>query len=483
MPIIKLSAIYKVTLHSIKDVFVLPLFPFGFTKSKPSSLFLLPLFCFSFGQTLGDLNNDELINIQDLILISNIIIETLEPTDYQLWASDTNNDEIINLHDVLILIQLINGFLDVCNINDFVICPNNYTECCYPITSHQFDVTMIEIEELINWYPLDVKIVNEENIWVGGYQNMVLNDSLINYNNVAYYNGENWQFHQVEFLSSNGFYFTQTVTNILPFSENDVWAFAGKSVAHYNGNTWNSYYLNEEYLSGFITASWGENSDNFWIVGENGARTYKNEYRFDNYNTFLTDNNYNNDNHKFMDVYGLPNLDNVWAMVSYNGGGRVYKYNGENWIFQFTEIPIENEFGHTFKSIYTFGDTLYILSTYGIYKESITTGEGDYIDINSDNFPPMGINSFKRKIRGSHYNDLVVLTGIYEDGKWSHYNGEDWQLFTIDNLDLPENSSVYVNAFDYKDGLMVQVGMILNSNNDHANDRHCVLIKWKRREE
>jgi|GEM_PF-5226646 len=49
-PFIIHSAIFSFLLRSIKDVFFLFLFPYGFTKSKPSSLFLLPLFCFSFAQ-------------------------------------------------------------------------------------------------------------------------------------------------------------------------------------------------------------------------------------------------------------------------------------------------------------------------------------------------------------------------------------------------------------------------------------------------
>ena len=56
---------------------------------------------------LGDINQDSIINILDIVSIINIILETLNPTEYQMWASDLNQDEITNILDVVILVNLI----------------------------------------------------------------------------------------------------------------------------------------------------------------------------------------------------------------------------------------------------------------------------------------------------------------------------------------------------------------------------------------
>ena len=57
--------------------------------------------CFS---TLGDLNNDEIINILDVIILVNHI---LSPAAVELEGSDLNNDGIQNILDIIILVNLI----------------------------------------------------------------------------------------------------------------------------------------------------------------------------------------------------------------------------------------------------------------------------------------------------------------------------------------------------------------------------------------
>ncbi|MDG2266877.1 MAG: hypothetical protein P8L91_07835 [Candidatus Marinimicrobia bacterium] len=64
---------------------------------------------FEDGIILGDLNNDEGLNIQDIILLVNIIIENFISTDFQLYSGDLNYD--YNL-DILDIIQLVNIILN-----------------------------------------------------------------------------------------------------------------------------------------------------------------------------------------------------------------------------------------------------------------------------------------------------------------------------------------------------------------------------------
>ena len=57
----------------------------------------------------GDINDDALVNIQDILLIVQIIIGQLEPTLTQNLAADLNQDDIINVLDVIIIVNLILG--------------------------------------------------------------------------------------------------------------------------------------------------------------------------------------------------------------------------------------------------------------------------------------------------------------------------------------------------------------------------------------
>ena len=56
---------------------------------------------------LGDVNQDETIDILDVIMSINFILETVTPTAYENIASDLNEDGDINIQDVIIMINLI----------------------------------------------------------------------------------------------------------------------------------------------------------------------------------------------------------------------------------------------------------------------------------------------------------------------------------------------------------------------------------------
>ena len=56
---------------------------------------------------LGDVNDDGAINVLDVIIIVNIAISTVEPTDYQLIVCDMNSDGSINVLDVIMTVNII----------------------------------------------------------------------------------------------------------------------------------------------------------------------------------------------------------------------------------------------------------------------------------------------------------------------------------------------------------------------------------------
>ena len=57
--------------------------------------------------TVGDINSDSLINIQDVIIIVNISLSIITPTDYQSVSGDINGDGVIDVLDIIILVNLI----------------------------------------------------------------------------------------------------------------------------------------------------------------------------------------------------------------------------------------------------------------------------------------------------------------------------------------------------------------------------------------
>ena len=55
----------------------------------------------------GDLNLDDAINIVDVVMLVNIILGNIEPSETQLIVADLNNDTAINIADIVILINII----------------------------------------------------------------------------------------------------------------------------------------------------------------------------------------------------------------------------------------------------------------------------------------------------------------------------------------------------------------------------------------
>ena len=58
---------------------------------------------------MGDLNQDGLINVQDIILSINIILGA-PPSSYELCSGDINEDDVIDILDIVLLINLILSF-------------------------------------------------------------------------------------------------------------------------------------------------------------------------------------------------------------------------------------------------------------------------------------------------------------------------------------------------------------------------------------
>ena len=59
----------------------------------------------------GDVNMDGVLDVLDIVTIVNIIFETIDPDDYEVWASDYNSDGEINIMDI---VQIVNCIFSEC---------------------------------------------------------------------------------------------------------------------------------------------------------------------------------------------------------------------------------------------------------------------------------------------------------------------------------------------------------------------------------
>ncbi len=65
---------------------------------------------FSNTQTLGDLNQDGLININDILREVNIILEIPPPpSEYEILVGDLNEDDLNNIQDIIVIVNIILG--------------------------------------------------------------------------------------------------------------------------------------------------------------------------------------------------------------------------------------------------------------------------------------------------------------------------------------------------------------------------------------
>jgi len=63
--------------------------------------------CFENSFTLGDINNDSLINVQDIVLLVSFVLQIDFPTYTEFLAADYNGDGILNILDVVSIVDLI----------------------------------------------------------------------------------------------------------------------------------------------------------------------------------------------------------------------------------------------------------------------------------------------------------------------------------------------------------------------------------------
>ena len=63
--------------------------------------------CTSHNGIMGDLNEDSTINILDIVLLVNIIINNIIPSNHIQWSGDLNTDTILNVLDIVLAVNIV----------------------------------------------------------------------------------------------------------------------------------------------------------------------------------------------------------------------------------------------------------------------------------------------------------------------------------------------------------------------------------------
>jgi len=78
-------------------------------ESEYSADFLYEIVCDFSDSLIGDINQDNILDILDIIMLINFIIGNDIPNDNQYFLSDLNDDTVLNVLDVIMLLNLILG--------------------------------------------------------------------------------------------------------------------------------------------------------------------------------------------------------------------------------------------------------------------------------------------------------------------------------------------------------------------------------------
>lgn len=363
--------------------------------------------------TIGDINNDGVINVQDIIRIVNIILQNdPPPTEYEQWAGDVNNDDNIDVTDIIIIVNYILGTGILCD-EGYSFCPGSITECCADITSHEYiwDVQLLGDEGEINWL-YDVAVVDDTSIYVVGY----LTIEGQNYN-FGHWDGESWDFQLV--------HVNWELRGIKYFSENDIWVMMGTPI-HWDGTQWSNYHLwnmgvfDSEDCS--VYKIWANDPDNIVFIGDCGTIAFYNGTEFIRMDSGTND-----------DLYSITGTDitNVWVSghsldnASFNTS--LLHFDGTQWNQHINGIlpnePHPDMITGVIQGVYTdHPDSLWVKSAFGYYiTDNGTEGDADNLSFGLD------WEASTKYVQGATRNN-VFMVGAW-DTIW-HYNGINFHLYS-----------------------------------------------------
>ncbi len=436
-----------------------------------SFLLLLILFLFAAPRDqLGDVNNDGSVDILDIVRIVTLIIGTgSSPTSYELWAGDVNQDEMVNILDIIIIIQYVTGVFGPCT-DDETTCWDDLTSCCPIHPAHNFTW---EIDILGSYFGgisfiRDAFVLAEDDIWAVGAVYLPDSTQEMGYSryNILHWNGEEWEFILDTFPP---YYYFGEKYSIFCFSDSDIWI-TSAFPRYFNGIEWSQPLINLDGFPsppGIIYHSWGTDTNNMYFGESTGDIVHWNGSEFQLMETSTGSGDGGDTDVSIVDLWGIDE-NNIWALALNNNllnednPITVLRYDGSQWNDQYVISdwqPIEGSLSGSINNLWAFGDTLYLVSGwFGIWKESISTGEAYYDDMEADSYPDD--YAFGTQIRGNYYNDIYTVSW---QAKYAHYNGESW-YYGNEVYDYLEDSGLWYICYGLavKDNTIIMYGKINN---------------------
>ncbi len=408
---------------------------------KRFAIFILPFLLLMMTQlssdqrdALGDVNNDGIINVQDIIRVVNIILENdPAPSDYELWAGDVNSDESIDVTDIIILVNFILGTGILCE-EGYSFCPGSITECCADITSHDFTWEVDTIGNYGSWIN-DVYVFDEENIWIVG--NIEADGQEFN---AAHWNGLEWEY--IEIINTADLY------SVWYFDEEDIWVTTFGFPVHWDGEEWTLYHLQDLGLQVSAGhACWGTSSNNMYFVGYQGAIVHYDGENFEQMESGTTTD--------LLDVHGTQDGSILFAAgYEITGESVALMYDGQSWSELYEGESYFVGPGSTYgriSSVEAMGDTAYFATTAGLLKYVISTGE--YLLTAQDQAPFYDYHF--DDISMNTVNDMMLISRV---NSFLHFNGETW----FHDTSVSQVQDTWAKAGKLKGNICVSVGFCCN---------------------
>ncbi len=400
---------------------------------------------------LGDVNNDGIVNVLDIVRIVNIILENdPPPTDYELWASDVNADGFVNVQDIVIMVIIIMQTYDCPDL--YSPCFDNLSNCCADTTQYEYTWIEYHIGDFGSTI-LGSKIINNSQIWTMG----IIKDDASNFDfTAAIWNGNSLDIRQ--FIDSTHvllpYDYSVIISDIYYINEYDMF-FASQGIYHWNGqeiqSEW-SYNTSDFFDYHVPRKLWGNSDESIYAIGRMGLVVHYNGSAWLTIdapvdNIYLRDISGSEDGeYIFISGYnstsGVEGIENIGKSIAlqYHIGIWDTLFYSDDYIGN-----LENgEFGWTF-NVDVLGDTAYFTTTHALVKYNYLLD--DTIVLTNDQI--LWWDSTSLSVLSP--NDIVILTGT--SGTRKQYNGVSWYISNELN-----NPGYNYWSFDAKEDLIIAGG-------------------------
>ncbi len=328
-------------------------------------------------------------------------------------------------------------------------------------TSHEFTWTIDTIGAVGSFHTdlIDVTIVNENEIWIGGKIH-VSDTSRFNLIRLSNYSVD---YHNVTYIYSPTFSAASRTYAVYNFGSTNILSGSSVSVMHWNGTIWSHYpglYISDnEFIGNIVGGLWGTSVNNLYGVGIGGSIVRWNGSNWTRMSTSTTVD--------LQDIAGTPDGDNLWACGSNPyalSSASLLKFTNGSWktVWEGDPIPFRKDSisGHLTGVLVPNKNKALVLSRYGVYEVSTATNS----TIRRNSFAIKEFPGFPSGIGGNRENDYFIVGAL---GLMAHYNGNTWKQYNV----IPK-TGIRLVSVKQKDNTVVIIGNILDS----FNSRGIVII-------